>query len=142
MLMSDLHERFRSLDGAPAPYLWNEIERRAAMVGMTPSLAPVHATGPRQQELAPVRRRTTGRRLALVAAVALLLVTPPITTFFDGITSRSMWTGLHARLLPSDRWFGIIVEQGRLAAGPTAPEAPTTGSLPEATPPAPATPAR
>lgn len=71
-----------------------------------------------------------------VAAVALLLVTPSITTFFDGITSRSMWTGLHARLLPSDRWFGIIVEQGRLAAAPAVPEGPTTGSLPAATPPA------
>ena len=67
-----------------------------------------------------------------IAAVMLLLVTPPITTFFDGITSRSMWTGLHARLLPSDRWFGVIAERGRLAGAPAAPEAPTTGSLPTA----------
>lgn len=65
-----------------------------------------------------------------VAALALLLVTPSITTFFDGLTSRSMWTGLHARLLPSDRWFGLIAERGRLAAAPAVPEAPTTGSLP------------
>lgn len=65
-----------------------------------------------------------------VAAVALLLVTPSITTFFDGLTSRSMWAGLHQRLLPSDRWFGLIAERGRLAAAPAVPEAPTTGSLP------------
>jgi hypothetical protein len=77
-----------------------------------------------------------------VAAVALLLVTPSIGTFYDGITSRPMWTGLQARLLPSQRWFGIIMDKGRLAAAPAAPEPVTTGSLPAApgngAPPAPA----
>jgi hypothetical protein len=66
-----------------------------------------------------------------VAAVALLLVTPSIATFYDGITSRPMWAGLQQRLVPSDRWFGLIVDKGRLAAAPATPDAPvTTGSLP------------
>lgn len=79
-----------------------------------------------------------------VAAVVLLLVTPSIGTFYDGITSRPMWTALHQRLLPQHRWFGVIVDKGRLAAAPAQQEAPvTTGSLPSAaaTGTAPATPA-
>jgi len=57
---------------------------------------------------------------------------PPTGTFVDGMSSRSMWAGLHDRMLPQDSWFGIIRERGRLAAAPAVPAPETTGSLPAA----------
>ena len=42
------------------------------------------------------------------ATIAVVALAPPTTTFVDGIGSRSLWTGLHQRLLPSDKWFGLI----------------------------------
>ena len=64
-----------------------------------------------------------------------------MATFADGIASRTMWAGLHERLLPQDKWFGIFAERGRLAASPAESVSTTTGSLPAATAPAPAVPA-
>lgn len=81
---------------------------------------------------------------AMVAAGALLfLILPSMTTFVDGISSRTLWAGLHERLLPQDqKWFGVFVERGRLAAAPADEPTQTTGSLPSAAsaevPPAPA----
>jgi hypothetical protein len=78
-------------------------------------------------------------------AALVFMVTPPANVFVDGITSKTMWTSLHARLLPTDqRWFGIALP-GRVTASPpssalastpaavpaTSPI--TTGSLPAAT---------
>ena len=70
----------------------------------------------------------------VVAAGLLLFLVPPTSTFVDGISSRSMWAGLHERMLPQHAWFGIIRERGRLAAAPAEPAAApaTTGSLPAA----------
>ena len=68
----------------------------------------------------------------VVAAGLLLFIVPPTGTFVDGISSRSMWAGLHERMLPQDSWFGIIRERGRLAAAPAVPAPETTGSLPAA----------
>jgi membrane-bound metal-dependent hydrolase YbcI (DUF457 family) len=83
--------------------------------------------------LKPVDMRNPGGSAAMaVAVVALLFLTPSITTFYDGLTSRHLWASLHQRLLPQEKWFGIIVEKGRLAgAPPTAEGVPqATGSLP------------
>lgn len=67
----------------------------------------------------------------VTAGVLLLFLVPPVATFAEGISSRSMWNGLQARLLPQDdRWFGVFVERGRLAAAPAEPDTPTTGSIP------------
>jgi hypothetical protein len=70
----------------------------------------------------------------VAAAGLLLLLVPPTGTFVDGMSSRTMWAGLHERMLPQDSWFGIIRERGRLAAAPAEPAMPppTTGSLPAA----------
>jgi len=64
-------------------------------------------------------------------AILLLFVAPSTKTFFEGIASRSMWSGLHQRMLPQHAWFGVFVERGRLAAVADG-EPTTTGSLPEA----------
>ena len=47
-----------------------------------------------------------------VAMVIAFLLTPPAGTFVDGITSRPLWAGLRERLLPKDKWFGVIAEAG------------------------------
>lgn len=50
----------------------------------------------------------------VLATAAAFYITPPATTFVDGISSRSLWAGLHHRLLPAEgRWFGVV---GRTAA--------------------------
>jgi hypothetical protein len=66
--------------------------------------------------------------------VALLFMTPSITTFYDGITSRPMWSALNQRLLPQEKWFGVIGPRSQVAvtpapAGGAIPQ--TTGSIPE-----------
>ena len=71
---------------------------------------------------------------AVVAAmcVAAFLVTPPAAPFVEGITSHQLWAGLQQRLLPHDKWFGVLPDLRRAVAAqpivqPTAPIA--TGSL-------------
>ena len=81
-------------------------------------------------------RNPVGSAAMAAAAVALLLLTPSISMFYEGITSRQMWTSLHQRLLPQDRWFGVVIDrQVATIPPPTGAAMPqTTGSLP--TPPA------
>lgn len=43
-----------------------------------------------------------------LAVVAAFVFTPPTKTFLDGVRSRQVWVGLHQRLLPKDRWFGVV----------------------------------
>ena len=80
---------------------------------------------------------------ALIAGLtaAVFMVTPSANVFVDGITSKTMWTSLHARLLPADqRWFGVALpgramtspQSSSLAAAPVATTPITTGSLPPA----------
>ena len=47
---------------------------------------------------------------AVVAILAALLftMTPPAKPFVDGITSRELWAGLQQRLLPQEKWFGLV----------------------------------
>ena len=52
-----------------------------------------------------------------LAAIAAFVFTPSTTTFVDGMRSRQIWAGLHQRLLPKDRWFGIVNLRGRTAMG-------------------------
>ena len=60
----------------------------------------------------PIDMRNPAGSVAMaVAAVALLFLTPSITVFYDGITSRPMWASLHQRLLPQDNWFGVMVDR-------------------------------
>lgn len=49
--------------------------------------------------------RSTAMALATVAAIA---VSPPTNAFVEGISSRDLWVDLRQRLLPEDKWFGIL----------------------------------
>jgi hypothetical protein len=54
-------------------------------------------------------RRHLGASLAMaVATAAAIMVSPTTTTFVEGLGSRTMWSGLQQRLLPNDKWFGIV----------------------------------
>ena len=77
-------------------------------------------------------RNPAGSAAMAVAAVVLLLLTPSISVFYEGITSRQMWASLHQRLLPQDRWFGVVIDrQVATMPPPTGAAMPqTTGSLP------------
>jgi hypothetical protein len=76
-----------------------------------------------------------------VATVIAFLAAPPMKTFVDGVTSRSLWSALQHRLLPQDAWFGLDWRQ--LARRPELPSRSTpaaakaieTGSITPATAP-------
>lgn len=69
-----------------------------------------------------------------VAVAAAFMVTPPTKTFVDGVSSKALWAGLQSRLLPHDKWFGIIgpipsrraeaVQQADAVSEPVAPALP------------------
>ncbi len=77
--------------------------------------------------------RYPGNSLALaIATVLLLLVAPSPKPFFEAFSSPSLWTGLNDRLLPSDKWFGVISTSRAVAKpAPQATSQITTGSLPD-----------
>jgi hypothetical protein len=80
--------------------------------------------------LKPIDMRNPAGSVAMVvAAVALLFLTPSISVFYDGITSRPMWASLQQRLLPGDTLFGVPINR-RVATTPASADATTTGSLP------------
>ena len=77
-------------------------------------------------------RRHPYASLGMLAAAALALyLAPPITTFAQGLSSRDMWAGLSRRMLPEDKWFGLIGTQAELAtAVPQTGAEIETGSVP------------
>lgn len=81
------------------------------------------------------RRYPAASVAMLAAAVAVFAVTPSTRTFYEGITQRSLWVELNQKLLPRDKWFGIIpapylarLQAARGAVGTDSGI--TTGSLP------------
>jgi hypothetical protein len=70
-----------------------------------------------------------------VTAVLVFLVTPPTKIFVENITSRALWTELHHRLLPQEKWFGgmaWLVESPTPKAGqivPAGASSISTGSI-------------
>jgi hypothetical protein len=48
------------------------------------------------------------------ATLGAIVISPPTNTFVDGLSSRSLWSGLEQRLLPPDKWFGLV-ETPRMA---------------------------
>lgn len=76
-----------------------------------------------------------------VATVAAIAITPSTRTFFEGVTQRELWSELNQKLLPRDKWFGVIPAPylARLHTSRHGADI-TTGSLPSegVTQPAPA----
>jgi hypothetical protein len=79
-------------------------------------------------KLLDMRHPGASAAMALAAALALY-ASPPTETFVRTVASRSLWAELQQRLLPEEKWFGLIDRFGRLAAN-EADAAITTGSLP------------
>ena len=86
-----------------------------------------------------VDRRYKAASLAMIAAFSLAVyMSPPTKMFVDGVSSKDMWTSLHSRLLPSDKWFGLIsahrtasatatdITTGSITASPAPPAAPAS----------------
>lgn len=72
-----------------------------------------------------------------VAAIGALFAAPSTQTFVEGITQRELWAGLNQRMLPQDKWFGLIpttryvsIRSGNSGRGADI----TTGTLPEKAP--------
>jgi hypothetical protein len=63
-----------------------------------------------------------------LAAVAAFALAPPARSFVDGISSPRLWVGLEHRLLPRDKWFGLIGDPRRAQSAPPASDI-TTGSV-------------
>lgn len=77
-------------------------------------------------------RRPAASSAMVVAGVLMLFVVPSITTFAEGISSRSMWAGLQERMLPDDGWFESFVERRNHASSSTQGDQIMTGTLPDA----------
>ncbi len=70
----------------------------------------------------------------LAATVAALMFTPSTRAFVDGISSPELWVGLHEKLLPKDKWFGVIGSGGQIFVSTEGADGVTitTGSIPSA----------
>lgn len=54
-------------------------------------------------------KRYHAASLAMLAATVLVaFAAPPPAMFIDGLKAPGLWSGLQHRLLPSDKWFGLI----------------------------------
>jgi hypothetical protein len=78
-----------------------------------------------------IDRRHPYATAGMAGALALALwLAPSPSTFVTGLSSRDMWAGLNDRLLPKERWFGLVKVPSLVAETP-APASPiTTGAIP------------
>ncbi len=53
----------------------------------------------------------------LVATLAMAFLAPSLRPFTEGISSRDLWAGLHDKLLPKDKWFGVVPARRTEVAG-------------------------
>jgi hypothetical protein len=89
-----------------------------------------------------VDRRYPYATAGMLGALALAIwLAPSPATFVTGLSSRDMWAGLNERLLPKERWFGLVKVPSLVADGAPETSPITTGTIPDAAPapPAPAT---
>ncbi len=74
--------------------------------------------------------RHLGASLGMAAATVLVvLLAPPTKTFVDGVGSKSLWSGLQQRLLPDDKWFGLIDIRHFAKSAEQSENGITTGSI-------------
>lgn len=80
-------------------------------------------------------RRHPYASLSMLAAAALAIwLAPPTETFVSGVASRDLWAGLSRRMLPEEKWFGLIDRKGEFAGTPPGDQTLTTGSIPDTVP--------
>ena len=83
--------------------------------------------------LKPVDLHKPLHSVAMAAAtVAIFMVTPPMTTFTEGISSKPMWRHLNQRLLPKNAWFDGIRQRVQAGTGAFAAAEPTPPLAPAA----------
>lgn len=63
------------------------------------------------------------------ATAAVIMISPRTDTFVEGLSSHNMWTGLERRLLPTDKWFGLVETPHFAARTPSGDSGITTGSI-------------
>lgn len=91
------------------------------------------------------RRYPAGTAGMMVATLLMAFMAPSIHPFVQGISSRDLWTELHAKLLPEEKWFGVIpvTRETAVAVDPDAVKAGagniTTGSVLKEKPSSPST---
>lgn len=75
-------------------------------------------------------RRHLRASVAMAAAVVgAIMLSPSTATFVEGLTSRSMWSGLEQKMLPSGKWFGVVSPLHFASQKKPEAEAVTTGSI-------------
>lgn len=75
-------------------------------------------------------RRHLAASAAMAGATALaIMLSPQTATFVNGLSSHDMWSGLEQRLLPTDKWFGLVETPHFAARKQEAGNAVTTGSI-------------
>lgn len=81
------------------------------------------------------RRYPAGTAGMMVATLLMAFMAPSVHPFVQGISSRDLWTELHAKLLPEEKWFGVfpVSRETAVAVDPDAVKAGageiTTGSV-------------
>ncbi len=64
-----------------------------------------------------VDTRYPGKSTAMAALTCLVLFfAPSPKPFFEAISTQSLWSGLNDRMLPADKWFGVLGGDNELAA--------------------------
>lgn len=82
-----------------------------------------------------VDRRYPYATAGMLGALALAIwLAPSPATFVTGLSSRDMWAGLNERLLPKERWFGLVKVPSLVADGAPETSPITTGTIPDAAP--------
>lgn len=82
-----------------------------------------------------VDRRYPYAAAGMAGALALAVwLAPSPTAFVAGLSSRDMWAGLNERLLPQERWFGLVKIPSLVAGSTPEPSPITTGTIPTAAP--------
>jgi len=77
--------------------------------------------------LKPIDFKHPGHSAAMaIATAAVFMLTPSTRTFVEGMSSAPMWAALQQRMLPRDKWFGIIGPIRSMAAD-SPPRADTSG---------------
>lgn len=79
-----------------------------------------------------VDTRYPAKSLAMAVVTGLVLfVAPSPKPFVEAISSPSLWTGLNERLLPTDKWFGVLRGPNEVVhSDESATSQITTGSIP------------